>query len=371
MRMAQPLKLGVIVHCPSPHQKILLDQLYRVPDTDVLVAYAYPTTPNRNWGTPIAEGRTVMVPEINTLTGGKQLRDWLAGLDRDVWVLGSAFPYARTQALASALQRLGLPWAYLGEPPRPRSGIRALVRDFLLQRVLGRCDGVIATGSEAARRYRRLLGDGRPVTSVTYYIPLDEWLSLPLTESPALGEPIRFLTLAQLIERKGLDILVEACSLLPPKGWTLEIFGEGPDRQSLQRMIDERKLPITLNRPLPFETRVSAFRGRHCFVFPSRWDGWGMAPVEALAAGLPVIASEQVMSAHEFIKNGKNGFITCCEPSAIATAMKSILDNRSAIAGQSRAARDSIAGFRPEKGAAEFVSFCRQLIEGTERPVSR
>lgn len=96
-----------------------------------------------------------------------------------------------------------------------------------------------------------------------------------------------------------------------------------------------------------------------------------MAPVEALAAGLPVIASEQVMSAHDFVENGKNGFITRCEPAAIATAMKSFLDNRAAIASQSRAARESVADFRPEKGAAEFVSFCRRLIEGTERPVSR
>lgn len=371
MRMAPPLKLGVIVHCPSPHQKILLDQLYRVPDTDVVVAYAYPTTPNRNWGTPIAEGRTVMVPEINTVIGGKQLRDWLAGMDRDVWVLGSAFPYARTQALASALHRLRLPWAYLGEPPRPRTGLRALVRDFLLQRVLRRCDGVIATGSESARRYSRLLGDGRPVTSVTYYIPLAEWLSLPLTEAPGPGEPIRFLTLAQLIERKGIDILVEACSLLPSEGWSLDIFGEGPDRQSLQRMIDDRKLPIRLHHPLPFETRMTAFRGSHCFVFPSRWDGWGMALVEALAAGLPVIASDQVMSAHDFIENGKNGFICRCEPAAIATAMKSILDNPSAIASQSRAARESIADFTPEKGAAEFVSFCRRLTDGGGRRVTR
>jgi glycosyltransferase involved in cell wall biosynthesis len=215
------------------------------------------------------------------------------------------------------------------------------------------------------------LGDGRPVTSVTYYIPLVEWLSLPLTEAPGPGESIRFLTLAQLIERKGIDILVEACSLLPSEGWSLEIFGEGPDRQVLQRMIDDRKLPIRLHRPLPFETRMTAFRGSHCFVFPSRWDGWGMALVEALAAGLPVIASDQVMSAHDFIENGKNGFVVRCEPAAIAAAMKSILDNPSAIASQSCAARESIADFTPEKGAAEFVSFCRRLAEGDKRPVIR
>lgn len=362
--MANPLKLGVIVHCPSPHQKILLDQLYRVPDTDVVVAYAYPTTPNRNWGTPIAEGRTVMVPEINTLTGGKQLRDWLAGMDRDVWVLGSAFPYARTQALASALHRLGLPWAYLGEPPRPRTGLRAIVRDLLLQRVLRRCDGVIATGSEPARRYRRLLGDGRPVTSVTYYIPLDEWLALPLTQAPSPGEPIRFLTLAQLIERKGIDILVEACSLLPSEGWSLEIFGEGPDRQSLQRMIDDRNLPIRLHRPLPFETRMTACQGSHCFVFPSRWDGWGMALVEALAAGLPVIASNQTMSAYDFVTEAQNGWIVPCDPSAIAQAMQRVIDSPVRLPELSRAAREAVSGYDPAAGAKEMVRFCREVVRG-------
>lgn len=369
--MADTIKVGVVVHCPSPHQKILLDHLYRVPGADVVVAYAYPTSPNRDWGVPTADGRTMMVPAGGRFMGGRKLRDWVTSMDRDVWVLGSAFPYSRTQELAAAFDRLRVRWAYLGEPPRPRTGIRAIVRDFLLQRVLRRCHGVIATGTESARRYRRLLGDGRPVTSVTYYIPLDEWLALPLTTSPGPGEPIRFLTLAQLNERKGIDVLVEACSLLPPEGWTLDIFGEGPARQSLQRTIDERRLPIHLHRPLPFETRMTAFRDRHCFVFPSRWDGWGMALVEALAAGLPVIASDTVMSAHDFLINGTNGFMTRCEPAVIAAAMKSFLDNPPAIASRSRAARESVADFRPEKGAEEFVAFCRRLAAGGERAMIR
>jgi glycosyltransferase involved in cell wall biosynthesis len=355
------MKLGVIVHCPSPHQKVLLDHLARVDDTDVVVAYAYGGSPNRNWGTPMAEGRTVMVPAVSGLGAGRRLDAWVADLDRDVWVLGSAFTYSRTQALAASLHRSGKPWAYLGEPPRPRGGIHALVRDWLLRRVLSRCDGVIATGVESARRYRRLLGDARPATSVSYYIPLDGWSDLPLARTPADGEPIRFLALSQLIERKGLDVLIEACGLLPRGGWSVDIYGEGPERQALQRMIDARGLPVTLHRPLPFATRMTAFPGHHGFVFPSRWDGWGMALVEALAAGLPVIATDTVMSAHDFLADGRAGWITRCDPPSIAAAMRRLLDDPAAIPQRSRAARDAVEGFRPEVGAAEFVRFCRYM----------
>lgn len=362
------MKIGVIVHCPSPHQKVLLDRVCASDGVDVVVAYAYAGSPNRNWGEPIADGRTVMVPPVSGVLANRTLCDWISGLDRDVWVLGSAFTYSRTQALAVSLHRSGLPWAYLGEPPRPRTGLHAMVRDWMLQRVLGRCDGVIATGVESARRYRRLLGDDRPVTSVPYYIPLDGWTDLPLASRPAPGEPVRFLGLCQLIERKGIDILVEACRLLPREGWTVDIYGEGDERRNLQRMIDAHRLPVTLHRPLPFATRMEAFPGHHALVFPSRWDGWGMALVEALAAGLPVIASEYVMSAHDFLADGRAGWITRCEPSAIAAAMREVIDDPGSIPARSRAARESVADFRPKRGAEELVRFCSDLT--TKRSVN-
>lgn len=355
------MKLGIVVHCPSPHQKVLLDSIFRAPGAEALVAYAYATSPNRNWGVAIAEGPTTMVPEIRTPFSSESLRSWVRGLDRDVWVLGSAFTYPRTQALAAALAAEKLPWAYLGEPPRPRSAFGGAPRDLMLHRVLSRCHGVIATGMESARRYQKLLGDDRPVTSVPYYIPLDEWRSLPLVTPLPPSQPIRFLTLAQLIPRKGLDLLIAACKTLPPSGWLMDIYGDGPERNRLQRLIDRHALPITLHRPLPFAERAAAFRGAHCFVFPSRWDGWGMAPVEALAAGLPVIASDQAMSAHDFITPDRNGWLIPCAAPAIARAMQAVLDAPERLPELSRAARESVAGYEPDRGAAEFIRFCNTL----------
>lgn len=356
------MKLGIIVQCPSPHQKILLDELLRMPEHEALVAYAFPANPNRTWGVPLADGPTTAVPFAPGIGCYQRLCDWITRSECDVWILGSVSTALRTQMLASALTSVGVPWAYLGEPPRPRSGWRKLVRDSLLHRILRRCNGVIATGRESARRYRHLVRDAKPVTSVPYYIPLDAWLSMPCIEELEPSEPLRFLTVAQLIPRKGLDVLVEACRRLPAEGWTLDVYGEGPERQRLQAMIDTGPLPITLHPPIPFDRRMEAFRGKHGFVFPSRWDGWGMAPVEALAAGLPVIASDQTMSAHDFIVDEENGWIVPCEPAALARAMTLLLDRRADLPALSRNARRSVATYNPQRGAAEMNRFCGSLI---------
>lgn len=357
------MKLGLIVHCPSPHQKVLLDCLYKVPGVDIVVAYAYPNSPNRNWGTPLADGPTQWVPFESGIGAKQRLRDWVKTEDRDIWVLGSSYSHFRTQLLAAVLGETGRPLVYFGEPPRPRNGYRAVVRDYLLRRVLDRCDGAIGYGAESARRYRALLGNDRPVTSVPYYIPLDEWRLLPLVAEPQANTAIRFLTLAQLIHRKGIDILIEACRALPSSGWTLDVYGEGPERSRLERVAASSHLPITLHRPLAFDRRMEAFAGKHVFVFPTRWDGWGMVLVEALAAGLPVISTDQAMSAHDFIESGKNGWVVSCTAEAIAEAMRSVLVERQHLPRLSQAARESVAKYDPRAGAEELVRFCDALLK--------
>lgn len=352
----------MIVNSPSPHQKVLLDSLFAVPRVDLVLAYAYPSNRARDWGAPLADGRTTLLPFRPDLACIRRLRDWVATARRDVWILGSVFTAIRTQVMASILRQHGRPWAFLGEPPRPRTGCRAVLRDTLMWRVLRHCDGVIATGKESARRYHKLLGDDRPVTSVPYYIPLDDWLSIPLRQTPHADRPIRFLTAGQLVPRKGLDILLDACRSLPAEGWILDIYGQGPERDRLQAIIDMHHLPVTLRGALPFQRRMEGFRNYDCFVFPTRWDGWGMVVVEALAAGLPVIASDQAMSAHDFLIDGTNGWIVPCDSAALATALRRVIDKPDKIGMWSRAARESVRSFDPRDGAREIVRLCQSLV---------
>lgn len=361
------MKLGVIVNSPSPHQKVLLDALLSLDDVEVLIAYSFPENPQRTWGIARVTGKSVAVPWKPGPGCIAQLTAWMQSAACDVWVLGSVFTALRTQALVSALGRIDKPWVFLGEPPRPRQGWRAAIRNRLLTRVTKNCHGVIATGTESARRYRKLLQDDRPVTSVPYYIPLDEWLNLPLTKPLNPHEPVKFLTLAQLIPRKGLDVLVAACRELPSEGWTLDIYGEGPERVRLQKSVKEWALPITIHRPLSFDSRTTGFQGKHCFVFPTRWDGWGMVVVEALAAGLPVISTDQAMAAHDFIDDTNGRLIPANETLSLRNAMIQLMANRDRLVQYSISARNSVRHFSAQEGAAKLVNFVQRLNATTDR----
>lgn len=360
--MPPAMRIGLIVHSPSPHQKVLLDSLFQALGKDLVVAYALPKSPGRTWGAPVADGPTMLLPYRMGPGCSRRLARWIDGAKCDVWVVGSTFTSRRTHVLADILTSTGRCWAFLGEPPRPRTGLRRMVRDYMLHRILRSCHGVIATGKESARRYRLLLGDDRPVTNVPYYIPLESWLSQPLVRAPAANAPIRFVTLAQLVHRKGLDVLIEACQQLPKGSYAVDVYGDGPLRAWLQRQIYDAGVSVSLHLPLPFDRRMEAFAGRHCFVFPTRWDGWGMAPVEALAAGLPVIASDQCMSAYDFISPDADGWIVPCAADAFTKAMQQVIDHRERLPAMSAAARGSTEGYRPEIGAAELIRFCGALL---------
>ena len=361
------MKIGVIVNSPSPHQKVLLDALVSLDHVEVLIAYSFAANPQRTWGTARVTGKSVVVPWKPGPTCITQLTEWMRSAACDVWVLGSVFTALRTQALVSALGRVDKPWVFLGEPPRPRQGWRAAVRNRLLNRVINKCHGVIATGTESARRYRKLLRDDRPVTSVPYYIPLNDWLDFPLTKPLNPREPVRFVTLAQLIPRKGLDVLIAACRELPAGGWTLDIYGEGPERHRLQESVEASALPITIHRPLPFNSRTTGFHGKHCFVLPTRWDGWGMVVVEALAAGLPVISTDQAMAAHDFIDESNGRLIPANEKQSLRNAMVQLMANRDTLVQYSISARNSVRHVSAQEGAAKLVNFLQQLNATTDR----
>lgn len=356
------MKIGLIVNSPSPHQVELLDAVADIDGANISVVYAYPRNPQRSWGAPKTKATHAELPWPPRWGFLDSLEKWFEGLGCDVWIVGSVITSPRTHVAWRVLASMRVPVAFLGEPPRPRSGWKAWIRDRLLRSILKRCDGVVATGKDAARRYSELVDEQRPVASVPYYIPLEDWLALPLMEPPNKKDPIRFVTLAQLIPRKGIDVLIRACGRLPQTGWRLDIYGEGSCRADLQQLIDLERLPITLHEPLPFAERTNALQGMHCFVFPTRWDGWGMVIPEALAAGLPVISTDQAMSAHDFIEPGKQGWIGPAESEVyLIERMKEVMNHPDRLRAMSHAARASVASYRPEQGAKRLLAFAGEL----------
>jgi peptidoglycan/xylan/chitin deacetylase (PgdA/CDA1 family) len=92
-----------------------------------------------------------------------------------------------------------------------------------------------------------------------------------------------------------------------------------------------------------------------------------MVVPEALAAGRPVISSDHVISAHEFIQNGINGFLVPKEdPPALAEKMRFFLTHPESIPTMGSAARNSLIDYRPEVGAERLAAFLSRILRQRE-----
>ena len=100
-----------------------------------------------------------------------------------------------------------------------------------------------------------------------------------------------FITVCELIDRKNHDILLEAVKQLNDKNVVLLIAGSGDNADRLQVRIEKEKLSNSI-KLLGYRTDVKELlKVADCFVFPSLQEGLPGALMEAMAAGLPCIAS--------------------------------------------------------------------------------
>jgi len=133
----------------------------------------------------------------------------------------------------------------------------------------------IAISTEIQERIRRFYDRD----STIIYPPADIARFRPNGESP--GD--YFLAGGRLIPYKRTDLAVRACSEL---GLRLLVFGDGRDRAELERMAGPT---VTFLGRVPWDELAQLYSGAKAFIFPGLED-FGIAPVEAQAAGRPVIA---------------------------------------------------------------------------------
>ncbi len=138
--------------------------------------------------------------------------------------------------------------------------------------------------------------------------------SFAADEVPAEGEVVRVLTVARLVKEKGLDDGIRAVAglLQDRPGLRLEyrIIGDGPEKPALLRLVDELKIgdAVRLLGPRPQRDVLSAMRGSHLFLLPSREEVLPVVLMEALASGLPVVATS-VGSVAEIVQDGLSGHL--------------------------------------------------------------
>ncbi len=153
------------------------------------------------------------------------------------------------------------------------------------------------------------------------------------------GRPSERLLLyvGRLAPEKGIERLGAVTRAVP--GTRLAIVGDGPARRDLERAF--AGTPTVFTGLLQGEDLAAAYASADAFLFPSTTETLGMAMLEALASGLPVIASRSGAS-HEVVADGESGILyeKDSDPSLVAAVRKVFSDEEFRVA-LSRGARSA------------------------------
>lgn len=121
-------------------------------------------------------------------------------------------------------------------------------------------------------------------------------------------EPLMSLSVGQFIKRKGFDLLIELLPQLNQSMGYYFIGGQANDK--INNFIKEHKLKNVhfLDFKSPKELAVY-FRAADLFVFPTRYDIWGLVVGEAMAYGLPILTTDLCGAGLELVEEGENGIL--------------------------------------------------------------
>ncbi len=165
------------------------------------------------------------------------------------------------------------------------------------------CDGSLYIGPELRKHYEWQLEklDDTVVLckddAQKYHFPT-KVIYNPLTlipGEPSKGTSKKFLAIGRFShQHKGFDLLIKAFHIFAVnnKEWSLDIVGEGPEESLYRKLIKKYKLEdsITIH---PFTKNIQKYYSEaQVYVLSSRWEGFGLVLVEAMAHGLPVVSSD-------------------------------------------------------------------------------
>lgn len=172
-----------------------------------------------------------------------------------------------------------------------------------------------------------------------------------------------------LIPRKGHVVLLRALARFTEVGWTLRLAGEGCERAELERLAGELGLSdrVEFLGELPPGAMPGFLASADLFVLPSFSEGRPNALLEAMAAGLPVVASA-IGGVTELVDDGRTGqLFPPGDDSALAAVLRPLLKEVPARAKLGAAAHLEIRRRQLTwAGAAEqYVALYRQLLKDT------
>jgi glycosyltransferase involved in cell wall biosynthesis len=254
--------------------------------------------------------------------------------------------------------------------------LRENFRNYGIHQPLRSVDAFIPCSRHEAEALAAIGFGDRPMTVV----PL--WLDMAFMQGPApqlslpLTRPI-IPYIGQLTVRKCYDMVIEAMPAVVarfPAASFVFVTHNPEQRANLQRMAADRGVAANLHflGTISEEEKLALLRASDVLPFPSRYEGFGLPLLEAMAAGVPVISTD-IPVVDEIVRDGENGLLIPYDDSAaLARAILSVLDDPALRARLAAGGRRSLAErFDPQTLIERVVEVYRSVQQAARYPEAK
>ncbi len=382
MKTHEPVtpKVLLITNVPTPYRLPLFDELHAQfagAGVGFKVVFGAAGYERRQWEVDLSEGQfdhAFLSSRPVTLDGNPEHTTFSY---RGLWrVLGAYKPdviiapgYSLATVKAYAWSRWRrvpyLIWSgSVMQPGRMDAGWRLRQRRWLLKHAAG----AVAYGTKAKEYFQAL---GMPAEKVHIAVNTVDVAFFQRIERcpPAPGDRKVFTTIGYLSPRKHLTRLLEAVRRLAAqrRDFVLEVIGDGEDRPNLEAYVARHQLEdVVTFHGYRQKEELPAYLSRSCgFLFQTDFDIWGLVLNEAMAAGLPCLASVHAGATHDLIEDGRNGFaVDFADTEDVVARMNWILDHPAEAAGMGQNARGYLATHAGlAQSAAGFVAAVQDVFQ--------
>lgn len=345
------MKVLVLTDCPSPYQVELFNEIEAQGKCELEVAYLRGHDPARQWKS--AEIRHASMELSNG--GMSSARESARRADLVVF---NYYLHANAERLIDERAQQGGPWCFWGERPgfHQPQWVGRLVRKWKLAKLHASPVPIWGIGEFGVEGYRQEFGTRRDYFNLPYFSDLNRFEVIERKEE---RERV-FLFSGSLIARKGVDLLAAAFVRLGREvpDVRLRIVGDGDLRELMVQKLAAVRERVEFVGFRDWHELPGEYAAADVLCVPSRYDGWGLVVPEGLASGLPVIATDQMGAALEFVRTGVNGWlIRAGDEEALFGAMR-----EAAVGELPNGARESVSKHTLENGGARFGRYAQETV---------
>jgi len=353
------VKIFVLTDIPSPYQTEIFNEI-AMHESELHVAYLRRVDPARQWRQQRIRHQSTMLD-----AGNDELLSVKKVISDSDLVIFNYYRHPHAEQLLSERAKQRRPWCFWGERPgfRRPEWLGRISRHWKLRPLRLSAAPIWGIGQFAIDQYKREFGQERAYFNLPYFSNLERFHS---DHNGKRKSERVFLFSGTLNQRKGTDLLARSFNELigEKQDVRLKIIGDGPLLPDLRDKLSAVRDKVEFIGFKDWSELPAYYAEADVLCVPSRYDGWGLVVPEGLAAGLPVIATDQMGAALEFIKTGHNGWlIRAGDPDALLTAMRQAASiSNHELSRYSSNACGSVRQHTLQDGARRFLQYASDAV---------